>query len=518
MNYITWLYFLVENKKGENKKVIFLYGLTLPTKNEKYFDIRIYSKKVDTNKEIVVFSNICETSLSLSNGLLNFDGFIKSEKEALNIINYKKVLQVVSEVNNDIPNSLTGTPIYMKCFYTDEFYRYYDEQNFGNSLIESFIKILKTLEDLSGQKFTLNYSKRLGCYEIGQSQEWIEEKLTPFHVELKGKDEIEYFLRIDKNYIFDEITIHLTIYNNYNEIVRDFIKIIQNNREIFLTKIKEEDNHLIEYWIFDKEGKLIDRNKYAYIQAVVLNANLLDKTYDIDVKNYSNKSPLKDKKRSVSTYTKGFSHSIEFNKIPDIEAKMNNLYQRLKTYKEEDTFYKNGAWFNAGEHEKLIDFLNKITINGAYNITFIDPFISSNASLDYLYHFKNKQISIRFISCWETNISPDDSEEQKETKVSINELQEQLKNIQDFNIPLKTAHWFNFKAKEFHDRFIYIENVSNGEKKVYSISNSLNNMLKKYSLLIIPLKGEVLQKALIYLNELFLECTDEHKIYPKKEL
>ena len=516
MNNITWLYFLVENKKKDNKKVIFLYGLTLPTKIEKYTKIRIDSEKIDSDKEIVVFSNISETNLSVENGLLSFDGFIKSKKEALNIINYKEVIQVASEVNRDIPNSLVTTPLYTKCFFTDEFYRYYDEQNFETSSIESLVKILEVLENMTGQRFTSNYSKRLGCYEIGEPQEWVEEKATPFVVDTQKQEEtLKYTFKIDEDYVFEEVTVHLIVYNNDNEIVKDTIKIIHNDREVFLTEIKKEDNASLEYWIFDKDGTLIDRNKYGFIRSISLNANLLGKTYDIDAKNYSNKSPLKGKNRSVSTYTQGFKNNIEVDKISDVEERANELYHRLKVYREDDILSKNGAWFNIGEHENIIKFLNIITMHGDYKIVFIDPFISSNASLDYLYHFENQQITIQFISCWETNISPDDSEEKKETEVSINELQEQLKRIQEFNIPLKTAQWYNFRAKKFHDRFIYIENVSTYEKQVYSLSNSLNNMLKKYSLLITPLKGEVLQKALIYLNALFSDCSDENKIFPR---
>ena len=518
MNYITWLYFLVENQNKDNEKVIFLYGLTLPTKIEQYTKIKINSKDIDLNKKIVVFSNICETNLSVENGLLSFDEFIKSKKEALNIINYKEIIQVASEVNRDIPNSLVTTPLYTKCFYTDEFYRYYDEQNFETSSIESLIKTLEVLENMTGQKFTSSYSKRLGYYEIGQPQEWVEAKATPFLVDTQKQEEtLKYIFKIDEDYVFEKVTVHLIVYNNDNEMVKDIIKTTHNDREVFLAEIKKEDNASLEYWIFDKDGNLIDRNKYGFIRSISLNANLLGKTYDIDAKNYSNKSPLKDKNRSVSTYSQGFRNNIEVDKIPNIEERANKLYHRLKVYKEEDTLYKHGAWFNVGEHENIIEFLNKVTLHGAYKITFIDPFISSKASLDYLYHFKNQQVSMQFISCWETNISPDDSEDQKETEISINELQEQLKGIQDFNIPLKTAHWYNFKAKKFHDRFIYIENVSSGEKQVYSMSNSLNNMLKKYTLLITPLKGEVLLKALMYLDRLFSECTDENKIFPLRE-
>ncbi|QOG13113.1 VPA1262 family N-terminal domain-containing protein [Arcobacter sp. FWKO B] len=519
MNYITWLYFLVENQNKDNEKVIFLYGLTLPTKFEQYSKIEINSKDIDFNKKIVVFSNICETNLSVENGLLNFDGFIKSKKEALNIINYKEVIQVASEVNKDIPNSLVTTPLYTKCFFTDEFYRYYDKQNFETSSIESLVKILEVLENMTGQKFTSNYSKRLSCYEIGEPQEWVEEKATPFVVDTQKQEEtLKYIFKIDKEYVFEQVSIHLIVYNNDNEIVKDIIKTTHNDREVFLTEIKKEDNASLEYWIFDKDGTLIDRNKYGFICSISLNANLIGKTYNIDAKNYSNKSPLKDKSRGVATYTQGFKNNIEVDKIPEIEERANKLFLRLKTYQEEDTLYKNGVWFNVGEHENIIKFLNKITLYGAYKITFIDPFISKD-SLDYLYHFENQQISMQFISCWKKNISPDDSEEQKEIGISINELQEQLKKIQDFNIPLKTAQWYNFTfdKQKFHDRFIYIENVSNGKKQVYSMSNSLNSMLKSYNLLITPLKGEVLQKALVYLDGLFSECNNENKIYPLRE-
>lgn len=517
-NYITWLYFLVENQKKVNEKVIFLYGLTLPTKAEKN-DITIDSKEIDTKKQIIVFSKIHETSLSIENGLLNFNGFIKSKKDSLQIINYKETIQVTSEVNRDIPNSLTTSPLYIKCFYTGEFYNYYDEQNFENATIKSFITILEVLEKISGQKFTTSYSKRLGCYEIGRTQEWVEDKATPFLVDTqKLEDTIKYVLKIDEDYLFEESTIHLIVYNNDNEIVKDIIKNTKSKKEVYLTQINKGDNASLEYWIFDKDGILIDRNKFSFIRSISLNASLVGKTYNIPSKIYANKSPLKDKDRNLSTYTQGFKNNIEVDEIPNVEEKANKLYRRLKTYKEQDVFYKNGVWFNKGEHENIINFLNKITLHGAYKIIFVDPFISSSASVDYLYLFENQQTSIQFISCWETNISPDDSELEKKIDNSINELQQHLTNIKDFNIPLKTAQWYNFKAKKFHDRFLYIENVSTNEKQVYSLSNSLNNMLKKYDLLIIPLKGEVLKNALIYIDSLVSECTKENQIYPSIEI
>ena len=74
-NYITWLYFLIVHPKQENEKVIFLYGLSLPTSSQSQ-DTQDKYINIDENKLIACFTTITE-SLLLQNNELNFNGFIK---------------------------------------------------------------------------------------------------------------------------------------------------------------------------------------------------------------------------------------------------------------------------------------------------------------------------------------------------------------------------------------------------------------------------------------------------------
>jgi hypothetical protein len=517
MNYITWLYFLVENQGKKNQKVIFLYGLSLPTYN-KISKTEISSDKINNKKSIVKFTTISKKLIERDNGLLDFKGFISSEEKKCNIIHQKNIIQVAGDINYDIPRSILTTPLYTECLYTEDFFKYYEDLETQNKKITSLIEILNHLENMSGQKFSRAYLKRLGCYEIGKTQEWTENILTPFVVtSTNNNDGLEcyYFDVIDNSYKLEDITVHLIVYNNDREIISDTVKVIKDFSFTFLSEVPTEDNFSYEYWVFNSQGRLIDRNKLSFIQEVALRGSISSGSYQIPKKTHSNKSPLSDKDRTIDTYTKGFKNNIEFQKNPEIEQKYNVLYDEVLNYYEEQNIYTNGLWLKFGEHDKIIEFLNFISSNSSYEITFIDPFISSSASIDYFYHFENLNISIKFISCWEANLSPDYIEQSNET--SINELITNFDNIQDFNIPLKSATWYDLKNKKFHDRFIYIVDKETNEKTVYSVSNSLNNLLKteKYDLLIVPLKGNVLLDAIAYIDNLILQCDDSKKIYPR---
>ncbi|MGK0255869.1 MAG: hypothetical protein ACI81I_000476, partial [Arcobacteraceae bacterium] len=258
MNYISWLYFLVENHQKENEKVLFLYGLSLPT-SKKVNKTKIESKVLNSKKLIIKFITISQNLINFDNDLIDFTGFIMEEKYTTNIIYKKDIIQVASDINLDIPNSLLTTPIYTKCFYTEDFYQYYNELQSTNSGIESLVKILDILQQMSGQKFSNSYSKRLGCYETSTAQIWCENVLTPFIVNSKHKNSLSeyYFNVVDNSYNFDSLTVHLIIYNNENEILCDIIKVLNSLSYTFLAEVDKESEASYEYWIFNYEGKLI---------------------------------------------------------------------------------------------------------------------------------------------------------------------------------------------------------------------------------------------------------------------
>lgn len=519
MNFITWLYFLVENQNKENEKVIFLYGLSLPT-DAKERKIVIDSKNIsdDKDKSIVVFSKISKECLKIDDDFLDFKGFIKSYKEPLSIVFEDEVLQFEEKVNRHIPSSIVKTPLKTQCLYTDEFYGYYTESDFENKSIEDFVKILEVLEELSGQKFKTTYSKRLGCYEVGQTQEWVDKYETPFEITKEDKgDSFDFYLKVDEKYIFDTLVVHIIFYKNKDEeVLIDTIKALKKDEDTFLVKVSKEVVSL-EYWIFDSQNKLTERRKRSFIKSMIGSINIMGSKHNIPKDIYDSKSPLKDKDRIVSPYHEASRSNYQDNNIADkIYERAFKINKRLKNYFEENALYQNGVWFNKNEHDKIINFLNIITQGGAYKITFVDPFVSSQSSIEYLYHFTNQQINMKFISCWKENKSPNDATEQGLSK-SVLELQENLQRLESFDLPLKNSCWHNLKSESFHDRFIYIENVESCKKVVFSLSNSLNNMLKNYDLLVVPLKGEVLKSALNYVNNLLLECTSENQIYPKRD-
>lgn len=516
MNYITWLYFLVKNPKID-KEVIFLYGLTLPTESDEQ-STEISSEKIDNNHQIVLFRTIAATHPNPDTTIINFNGFIHTQQHTSNLLGNKKIIEVTQDVYQNIPSSIVVTPIHVACYFTDDFYKYYEKQQL-NENTDFLIEIAKTLEKISGQPFSKAYAKRFGCYEIGTPQSWVEEIVTPFDIAIeKTENTIVYKLKIDDTYQFEQITIHLINYNDENEVISDFIKTVtKNQRETFLIEINKKDHSSGEYWVFDQNGMLLDRNRLSYIKSIAFNMNLLGGTYNIGSSTYSSKSPLRGENRSFGTYS-GSSNIIDDpNNKENVSEQMSNLLFHQINSDSNKKIYDNGAWFSKGEVNEIITFLNYITRNSTYKVTFIDPYISSSASFDYLYHFENTQLSLKFISCWEKDISPDDSEKIQENSKSIEELQSHFDAIQDYAIPLRSATWYNLESKEFHDRFILVENTVTAEKQVYSMSNSLNNMLKKYDLLIVPLHGNVLKKAVKHIEVLENKCIEEKQIYPRKK-
>ena len=97
MNYITWLYFL-EDK--ENDKDIFLYGLSLPTQNQKS-STKTKSIKINKKKRIILFTTISNLTV-YQDKKLNFDGFMGKAKYETHIIDKQNTILVSKEIDKNI--------------------------------------------------------------------------------------------------------------------------------------------------------------------------------------------------------------------------------------------------------------------------------------------------------------------------------------------------------------------------------------------------------------------------------
>lgn len=518
MHCINWLYFLSEMDSNKKRIFTFIYGLSLPTQQD-IKTLPIKSKKINNRVDIVCSPSITKKHLPIAD-ILNFDGFIGNENYLTNIVHNKQTIQLHRDIIKDIPYSILQTPLPINSYYTKDFYNYcarnnlYHEDNIG-----TLIKIVSTLEELTNQPFKSSYSRRLGCYEIGSSQSWSENTVSVFDIN-HDKHTKEYFLSNLSKEHYDNITVHIIIYNNDREVMHDTIinidKIID---KIILLKAVEKPASF-EYWIFDSIGKLLDRNKYIYIRQISIGLGVSGEKYKVPAALHSRKSPLSKSDHELTTIAHHNTMNIQFENDIDIEVEAHKIEKIVTKDLTEGSIEKDGKWFKQEEFDELKDFFNNITSKDSNEMLIIDPFISGQASIDYLLHLKNTNLSLRFISCWNDKVSPDNGTDKQEIQNSINELNNILDNIQEYKIPLKNTIWHNLETTTFHDRFIYIKNTTTSEEKVFSMSNSLNNLLKRHysNLTIIPLHGDVKKEALLYIKSLLYSCSDDNQIYPRVKL
>ena len=498
-------------KERKSKTLTFLYGLSLRTSNDTSETIE-HTTKVNKQQDIVVYTTISNATL-IKNDKLDFCLFVKKEKYESNIVDIKNTILVSKEVDREIPCSILNFPLYTTTYYTKDIQEHTEDYR-----IEKLNLILKKLSTLSSQDFTGNYLKRIGCYEVGKPQKWVENRNSIF--EVRGKldkknNKREYFFEKKEGYLTQSYLVHLIIYNRDNEISFDIIKQIPKEKKIIslLSTIINEDRGF-EYWVFNDKNELIARENRPFRVLSSMSISMFETEYTLPKETFHKKSPLSKQNSEVKLSTT-ISHNVGRNNLFDIQDKNRKLYRKVQDFNEKYNFEKYGKWFKKDDYKEIIKSLNEITKEGEYKLTLIDPFISSTASLDYLYHFENTQISLQFISCWAKDTSPDNDTLHETTIQYINELKETLDNIQDYKIPLKNTTWYNFKEKIFHDRFIYIENLSKKEISIYTISNSFNNMLTNYeNLSIIPLQGDVLTNAREYIGSILSKCNETNKIYP----
>lgn len=518
MHYINWFYFLSEKDSNKKRIFTFIYGLSLPTQQD-VKTLPIKSKEITKKIDLVCSSSITKEHLPISD-ILSFDGFLDKESYSTDIVHNKQTIQIHKDIIKGIPYSILQTPLQINSYYTKDFYTYctrnnmYDEGNISNLL-----KIMSALEELTNQPFQSYYSRRLGCYEIGSSQSWSENTVSIFDVNY-DKHTKEYFLsNLSKDH-YSNLTVHIVIYNNDREVMRDTIINIKKviDKITLLTVLEEPAS--FEYWIFDSIGNLLDRNKYSYIKQISIGFGIVGENYKVPANMHSKKSPLSKSDHEVTTIAHHNTINIQVENDIDIEIEAHKIEKILRKDLTEGSIEKDGKWFKKEEFNELKNFFNNITSEDSNEMVIIDPFISGQSSIDYLLHLTNTNLSLKLISCWNDKVSPDNGRDKQEIQNSINELNNILDNIQDYKIPLKNTIWYNLETTTFHDRFIYIKNTTTSEEKIFIMSNSLNNLLKRYysNLTIIPLHGDVKKEALLYVKNLLHRCSDENQIYPRIEL
>jgi len=505
-NRVNWLYYLGSKT---DKDGIFLYGLSLLTS---FSDCRNSKPKkicAVENKQIYLFCSIKDFDIKaiIDQDKIIFNRINSHVNCALSYFGTKQLIQVSNRCNSDIPESPIGSTVSMNVFYSNDFYSYENGKYLDENSIFELETILNALQKDTGQSFSGVYSNRLGCFEYAHVKDWAEEPL-PFEIRTDKKQPNKYYFHrtIDDEDMF----VHLVVYSRSNEILLDEFKLIQKGtkKSAFSKALKDDGG--CEYWVFNRNGDLLHKDKYNYILSIGTTFNISGSTTIIDDK-YSRKDPGSKK---VTNFTPAATSEISYskNKAHDLIYSRKNIIQNLVRKLTSDKQDIKGKWFSRSDNaiSDIMSYANKLTNDLNSELLIIDPFISKE-SLSPLLRFENATIQINIISCWGAQ-DPDTCK-----AASIEEIKtgtvESLKNMKRYELPASRLIWHDLKENLFHDRFIVIKNKN--DRRVFMLSNSINNLLKKYDFCIVAIDGLIGAKSLAHIDTLVSICSEENRIYPE---
>ena len=503
---VNWLYYLGDNK---NQAELFVYGLSLPTnskhqynKSYKYKQFKIGDKYITLYESVSEFNDdiISENRIKMNNIHSNLT-------QTLEIIANNSYIQNY-ENEPKRPTSPIGTTVYLNVFYTPYFYSYQNgyflkEQN-KNILQE----LIKALDRITNQQFSNFYYQRLGCFEYGKVMPWAEYKPA---YELKvDRNENKYIIHKDQNYNINGDIVHLTIFTDFDNVILDEIKKFPMDSNIikFGENLKNDIGY--KFSVFDNDGKLIYKHSAYWANGLSLCLSLVQK--DIKFNFIENKNTTSEQVQ-VFTPLNPIKISAHDNNIVKEICHNTNI---IKILSKPNQNYVVQKWFDKQENSlrEIMNFINDYLQGLGNEIIFIDPFFSYGA-IKSLIFINNSSVQIKVISCWQ-NFDPDTGEFQADSIDFIKQTINMIQKLDGTNLPISNLSWYNLKSEKFHDRFIYIKKDDNNYK-IFTISNSLNNMLKKYNFLICELDEETKINAKKYLDNLISTCNLKNRIFPEKE-
>lgn len=311
MKYINWLYF-AQSTYSQQKVIYFLYGLSVSTKYEENIYNK-YTRNLSGKKDKLLCFEFTSRNHLYHDNKIDFSQMYKIDEfkeyiellKDIEVLDSKKTIQVSSEVYKNIASSFLSLPISMITHFTDSFNNYYEDIIVNKEKASFMFDVIELLEKESKQPFKSRYSSRIGTYEIARVKDWIEDISNPCYIETKPnqeKTQRPYILKKHKSFFDKSFTIHLIVFNYYNEVIHDEINTIKEyETELFLCEFNPHEDSAIEYWIFDDTNKLICREKNFYMKSIALNIGVIGNTYRFPANTFSKKSQLSKSDHIVST-------------------------------------------------------------------------------------------------------------------------------------------------------------------------------------------------------------------------
>ena len=498
----NWLYFLGPKN---NKQELFVYGLSLETQNSHIYN-KLYKLGKVGDKILYLFESISQDiqHTEFDTGTINLNLFHEQLSQSIKIEHINKYIQN-QDLDSEIPTSPINQTVYMNVFYTFLFHEYDNGLFLDEENKSQLLELLRLLQENSSQNFKDAYFERLGCFEFGETMPWAETS-TPFSISNAKTIPNTYKITRKEEYKNEEYTVHLIVTSIDENILLDEIKTFKKGHTdlIFDTPIINDAG--FEYSVFNTDGKLIHKDKGHWMLGISI--QISSGGTPVNLKKIEKG---KEKNIVVSAYSPTSPIEIKYPDDKNIQKVKSNI-RIIKSICKTKTIKPVQKWFDKNENsiEDIMKYLNEFLTGMTNSIIFIDPFFSAEA-LWALSQINNTNTNINVISCW-GNIDPDTGENTT-LEQNIQKVIEFVNKISEINLPVGKLIWHNLGSENFHDRYILISN--NGKERVFSIPNSMNNLLKKYNFTILELTDYTRENALKYLHEIIGKCNENNRIIPE---
>lgn len=463
--YICYIYNLV----SENKK-IFLFGFIIKcnefilNNESNFFEIDL--KEYYPNEKY---------KIELSYSILNENEFTNFYNKSINeeIFSYDLLKQngnninvkYISEISlNEVDNNYSIISLHkFKNLWLQEY-------NFGDFDISGIINIM---QEYASPLFDKN-SIPLGYFYIMKDN--IIFYKQPAEVNFSIED-TNINIKFDSNFI--NYKAKLILESATSEIIFNGIMDIDDIEKNIVVSVPPSA-HTLE--IFDKDGNTIYRENFHRIMEVGFNLNIIGEQvsiHDLLSKKNKNLSALPSHNTNIPLKINAFDRSNNL-KLKNLYRHYRNIFDRninkTNSIKNGNLYNEESYWFENVSSKECIDKIIEL-VKESDEAIFIDPFFEVNKKPKEDADMKGTQNLFLLLNRLSGYITIISKLENKDYLISQIKNMSNLFSLNNLNIRLKIINDNNLKL---HDRYLLIKKQN--ILKLYSMTNSLNSVMKDYPL------------------------------------
>lgn len=463
--YICYIYNLVSEKEK-----IFLFGFII-----KCNEFMINSKGNAFEIDLKEYCPNEKYKIELSYSILNENEFTNFYNKSINeeIFSYDLLkkngnninVKYISEISlNEVDNNYSIISLHkFKNLWLQEY-------NFGDFDISGIINIM---QEYASPFFDKN-SIPLGYFYIMKDN--IIFYKQPAEVNFSIED-TNINIKFDSNFI--NYKAKLILESATSEIIFNGIMDIDDIEKNIVVSVPPSA-HTLE--IFYKDGNTIYRENFHRIMEVVFNLNIIGEQvsiHDLLSKKNKNLSALPSHNTNIPLKINAFDRSNNL-KLKNLYTHYRNIFDRninkTNSIKNGNLHNEESYWFENISSKECIDKIIELVKESEETI-FIDPFFEVNNEQQNNTDMKGTQNLFLLLNRLSGNITIISKLENKDYLISQIKNISNLFSLNNLNIKLRIINDNNLKL---HDRYLLIKKQN--ILKIYSMTNSLNSVMKDYPL------------------------------------